>query len=526
MASIGAIATILALGVDPIVQQTLSIRVNVLASNNSTTLGRAQSFVQWYTEDYSTSTILNPGIYSDPPPNSNVLLPPTDMVAAMFDGIFSGDGGSTRKTSGPNLFCPTGNCTFPPFQTLAVCSKCENITNALNVTCSYTRAKNPQGPPRATAFCEYSLPNGLKMNKTLGPSTVATNGGLTAVGSLPYSQSILNFTGIWSGAPAEIPYSGLPYKKNKPYNKSDPYDPNDPYDPHNIADEGKAEEVFLKSGDVKAIQCFLYWCVQTMKAQVINGRIEQTTTDAWCNKTRLPPDPITGVWVWTVSETDILTLQPPPLNPNGSSSTFIVARYASKALSDWLAAHLTITNSRNWENSTDFDPDPSHHEFEKQRLFLSNNVSTMFENLAASMTFNLRSTSIEDQSSTREGLITVEGASPANGTSTRDQILVSVRWPWLGFPVALLLLALAFFILTLLSTSRHRLEVWKTSPFPLIFNRIDDSQLPPQSEMEPIVQSVRIIDMEKKAAGIFARLEEWDVGPRLTESLGHLHHKT
>lgn len=35
---------------------------------------------------------------------------------------------------------------------------------------------------------------------------------------------------------------------------------------------------------------------------------------------------------------------------------------------------------------------------------------------------------------------------------------------------------------------------------------------------------MKIPDMEQKAARISARLEEWDVGPRLTSSNGHLRH--
>lgn len=188
VASIGAIVIILVLGVDPIMQQTLSIRVNVRTLNSSATLGRAQGFVQWDLEDYSNGGELSPGINENGrTPNSQILLSPTEMVAAMFDGIFSGDGGPITVASGPNIFCPTGNCTFPPFQTLAVCSKCENVTNALSERCAYTSGGSLQGPPEVVTFCEYSLPNGLKMNRTFGLSTVTTNGSLAPVGSLRYS---------------------------------------------------------------------------------------------------------------------------------------------------------------------------------------------------------------------------------------------------------------------------------------------------------------------------------------------------
>lgn len=505
MASIGAIATVLALGVDPIMQQTLSIRADIVNSTNSATIGRAQSFVQWDLQDYSVYYQSAPGINEDPyvPPNSQVLLPPTDMVAAMFDGIFSGASGPITHSLSPNLSCPTGNCTFLPFKTLAVCSECNNITNALSEKCHPENGGSVMGPPEAITWCEYSLPNGLKMNKTFEPSTVATDGSLASVGPLPYPQSILYFTGIWSGAPLLTePDYGPPYDINV---------------------TGKANEAILSTKDVAATQCFLYWCVNTMQAVVINGQISETKMDSWHNKTRL--DNFGSDFLSYVSKNETWNLKPPSLNPNDSSFDFVVTRYASQALTDWLAAHLTISTGRRFDFDADYNcaTDPSNREFEKQRLLLKTNITAMFENLAASMSQNLRSTSIDSQRLNPASL-NVLGVGPANGTATSREIVVSVRWPWLAFPVALLLMALVFFFLTVLSTSRHRLEIWKLSPFPLIFNRVVDSQLPLQSEMSPGVQSIKILDMERKAARISARLEEWDDGPRLTSSNGHLRH--
>ena len=288
---------------------------------------------------------------------------------------------------------------------------------------------------------------------------------------------------------------------------------------------GKANEAALSTKDVAATQCFLYWCVNTMQAVVVNGQVSETKTNSWQNQTTLQPD-ISGSDVFSfVSENDTWKLKPPALNSNDDQSDFVVTRYASQALNDWLGAHLTISTSRDFDGGVDDDDyyatDPSHREFEKQRLLLNTNISAMFENLAASMTQQLRSTSIDSQRLSPASL-NVSGVGPANGTATSREILVSVRWPWLAFPVALLLIALVFFFMTLLSTSRHQLEVWKLSPFPLIFNRVDDSQLAPHSEIAPVVQSVKVLDMERRAAGISARLEEWDVGPRLTSSSGHL----
>ncbi|MCJ1466309.1 hypothetical protein MMC07_004928 [Pseudocyphellaria aurata] len=476
VASIGAIATILALGVDPIMQQTLSIKVDVVNVTDVATLGRAQSFVQWN----ETS--------SQPPQGPANIQPPADMVAAMYDGMFSG------ALSDPNLSCSTGNCTFPPFKTLAVCSECQNITDALSKQC------HSQIDPLFT-FCEHSLPNGLKMNKTFEMRTLATGGRLESVGPPPYPQSILNFTGIWSGPPVEDPGVGV---------------------------ERPKREAALSTKDVSATQCFLYWCVNTMQAAVMNGQTSETKMDSWYNETALPFEDVAFNFDVLTSENATWNLKPPLLNANDSSFDFVVARYASEALNLWLVDHLTISTSPHFLDDDGVENACGHYRYcnagcfdpDKERI-LESNVTAMFEKLAATMTRKLRSTSIDSQSLSPASLH-VLGVGPVKGTATSREIRVLVRWPWLAFPVALLLMALVFFFLTLLSTSRHQLEIWKLSPFPLIFNRIIDSQLAPQSEMLPAVQPMTIPDMERKAARISARLEEWDIGPRLTSSNGHL----
>lgn len=510
MASIGAIATILALGVDPIIQQTISINAHVVTSTKPATIGRAQSFLHC---DYLDVPIFGGTNQEDFAINKDLphILPPNDMIAAMFDGMFSGAPSPNTSSFSPNLSCPTGNCTFPPFQTLAVCSECENITNALDKKCHNMQWEHSPGPPEATVWCEYSLPNSLKMNKTFGPSTIATDGSSLFVGPQTYPQSIIKFTGIWSGAPSTAPDFDPPYDLNAWV---------------------IASEAALSTNDVAATQCFLYWCVDTMQAVVTNGQSSETKMDSWHNKTAplealaalqydLGPDFSYTNKTWK--------LKPPSLNPNGSSFDFVVDRYASQALGAWLKEHLRSSSDVKFDSTTGSThiANPLYHEMDTQSLLLKTNITAMFENLAASMSQNLRSTSIDSQRLNQTlypASPDVLGVGPANGTATSLEILVSVRWPWLAFPVALLLIALVFFSLTLLSTSRHQLEVWKLSPFPLIFNRVDDSQPLPQSEVSPVVRSIKILDMERKAARISARLEEWDVGPRLTSSNDHLRH--
>lgn len=44
--------------------------------------------------------------------------------------------------------------------------------------------------------------------------------------------------------------------------------------------EGPKFEAALSTKDVAATECFLYWCVNTMQAVVMNGQISETKTDS------------------------------------------------------------------------------------------------------------------------------------------------------------------------------------------------------------------------------------------------------
>ena len=360
-----------------------------------------------------------------------------------------------------------------------------------------------QNLSEAVTFCEYSLPNGLKMNKTFGLSTVATNGSLASVGPLRSPQTFLNFSRIWRGASVTAP---------------------NPQPPYNTTLEGKENATALSTKDVAASQCFLYWCVNTIQVVVINGQLSETRTDSWYNKTTFRSDNFGSCFFTYMSENETWNLKAPSLHSDDSPSDFVIARCASEALSNWLASHLTISTGRDLGDTKVDDyyaTDPSHREFEKQRLLLETNMTAMFENLAASMNQNLRIASIDSQRVSPASL-NILGVGPASGTATSWEILISVRWPWLAFPVTLLLVALDFFVLTLLSTCRHQLPVWKISPFPLIFNRVDDSHLAPQSKVS---QSVKMPVLERRAAKLSASLEECDGGPGLSTLKGHVRYR-
>ena len=86
-----------------------------------------------------------------------------DMDAAIVQALDTGNDTLVHK---PTYTCPTTNCTWPPFTSLAVCSHCTNITS--NIQTTFIQNTTFLDNARAT-FHSPSLRHYLLVNSTQGP---------------------------------------------------------------------------------------------------------------------------------------------------------------------------------------------------------------------------------------------------------------------------------------------------------------------------------------------------------------------
>ena len=135
IASIGSLVTLLSLASDAFVQQSVSFPLRVNSQiNNSATVPYAQFFDSFFIEsDYFVMTTQS-------------------MMGAVYDGVFSKN--LTRSASSVTGYCPTGNCTYPSFASLAVCSSCQNVSSLLQYTSE---------PNRLGTVYNYTLRNGHQL---------------------------------------------------------------------------------------------------------------------------------------------------------------------------------------------------------------------------------------------------------------------------------------------------------------------------------------------------------------------------
>ena len=337
--------------------------------------------------------------------------------------------------------------------------------------------------PNITSYCEYSLPNGLRVNRTheddlSGP--IATSGYLHQLqNTTNFGNTIFNFSRIRAQGS------------------------NDP----TAVETPKINDTSL----VRAEQCLLYWCINTYESRVSNGKLSEEVKDSWySNKT---------AW-WNDRRGAMndmrIDLVPPRLidsNHSNANPNFTVAFLADLGISQYLAPKLTLSNSiamsaLNSQGLPSWGPDEtsnasSHvNNMDMLRIFRDSEPGPLFENLAKSMTRSIRNVNVSNQA-TFDGYIgPLSGVGPVNGTVSYEYVYVSVRWPWLAFSAALVLLTIIFLVLTVIDSTRHDVAVWKSSPVPLLFHGLDEK------ETERLRAAKGLAEMEKLSGDIRVALKD------------------
>lgn len=226
LVSLGCFVLVIAVAIAPFVQQIVAIQSRSV-----------------HTSAAPSVRICNTSTYTDydmgEGPGMNKL--PLDTTAALYSGIFQ----SQSTVNDASLAsCPTGNCTFAPYQSLGFCSRCSNITDLLDMTTS-------GGNSPTMRISNFKLPNGWKfhtginmpnlMNSTTGRPLLRVD-----AAKLPI---ILNFTAISSSG---------------------------------------------RGDTASATECALYFCVQTYEASVADGKFTEKIQSTASKITEAADNPVRG----------------------------------------------------------------------------------------------------------------------------------------------------------------------------------------------------------------------------------------
>ena len=440
ISSLGALITVLALAIDPFAQQVASYQLEKFASSQNSTLP-----VRFYF--------------------------PYDLDASFRDAAYAGLFGSGQNTLNPH--CPSGNCTWAPYQTLALCSQCVDVTSLI---------KNDD--PYVDQWSYFpSLPNGLSLEDLDGVSNMS--------GILP--PMMLDEVG------SAIVHFSLLEITDSPW----------------------------------ATECSLYWCINTYTATLNNGKFTERLESSWYNATStLPLANIPSDYVWDSSidsGPDIIKLYntTPPTGgaksqPNLNLSVdemkfdslevlrredFLVS--STPNIGDWLGSLLSGSVAAVGISSA-VVVDLFHYGYGDRSPPGNSNPSisgaqSTFDRLAQSLTTWIR---------TSQGNSFDLSMAQAVGVTWTSETIVKVRWAWLALPCMLLAGTLVFLGFTIIRTRKQQMGIWKSSSLALLFHGLEERSAEGMEDLG------HVVGMEEKSGRTWVRLVDKGEGARLVERSG------
>ncbi|KAI4660881.1 uncharacterized protein J4E79_005449 [Alternaria viburni] len=391
-----------------------------------------------------------------------------EVTSPVIKSYFYGNGsipvpfGSGFRPDIP-LSCPSSKCTWPTYDTLATCSSCVDVSHDLNITyaCLNTTidwSVKWEGP---LADVPYPVGNvcGHFLNLTSATPILLSGRVVSENGTTNSTDEVLLVR--------TIPLSDMNTKE--PYYGTGSFAFRDIRYPVSIiiitdglvasASNG-IDSVYGREPPV-VHECMLSWCVQRVRSSYEWGLYSQTTESTFLN---IANDTVPWPWIvdgnWYEYSPNI-TLEAPAVDYPDTNNTYSVWNETAFQImviwDDFFPSSYTAAGrgSKPILRFKEYPDGPATRFMDFNPWLAPSNVTRHMERLASSLTNVMRS-----NTKTTEALL---------GEAYDREKFVRINWPWLIFPLLLLLLSLVFLVATIIKTSNDtETGVWKTSALPTL----------------------------------------------------------
>lgn len=350
------------------------------------------------------------------------------MQSALLYGLTESLDAVTQQIT---FHCPTGNCKLEKFQSLAVCSVCNDVSS--HVRKGRPQVTNPifenleQDNPGEFAdnVTNATLPSGLFINEVDGWKFNDPQSTLMTTFSTGTPNETMTFKGkdalFWAMSIMKV--SG---------------------------NSSNASEVWPDL-PVQATECGLWYCVNEYQTTITNGTVNPGATENR-TATRSPKSFKSN----NESETGMATLEFSGFRSSVKRTDlmlgdrFNISQNAVDSISSYLqtqfVANLSIKGlTGSVVNSSNLEYNPPA----MQPLFDSGSLNDTFHSVAASMTNALRNGA--------------DHSNNATGIHANSVTFYSIQWPWMALPIALLFAGYGFLFLSHWETRKAGIPVWKSS---------------------------------------------------------------
>jgi hypothetical protein len=461
--------TLLSLALDPFTQQVIQLREDLVFAPIKRLSANAQIGASAYYQDgdiiLDNSTQLTNGTHVSTYQTST----PPYMQAAVLAGLTTA---MNKLQAQVPYTCPTAECRWPVYNSLAVCTRCSNTTSQI------TRIPGNSIDLYRAFASQYGGHDILGENAT--------------VFRLPTGQFIANMDGFMetrtgpNGAPNSVMSAsgtGIPGKTlslqdidtliwstnilaiNPPRNKLNQTTP--------IG--GKWPDMPLIS-----YECGLYWCVNQYESVVRNNTLSEHVTElqatvempkgdsfSWPFQALQFNRTVLGSGIWPSG----IGLCGP--KREGNYRCFNVTVGAVLSLNNYFQTLLT-TGSSLTNDTVGLGPNTLHN---KGGLVAGRSVPTAlggiwttgkpdlqatFDALARSMT-----NAVRGSANGADGTVSSVPGS-AQGVSGITQTVFRMQWEWMALHCTVFVLAIAFLLLTITHPGRNRAPLWKSSALAIL----------------------------------------------------------
>ena len=454
LASLGAAITLLSLAFDPFIQQIIDYPLREVKRNSD--LAVAKQAVKF---DISDGWIT-----------------PTRLHRSVNAGIWT-------DNFEVNPICPSGNCTWPSFDSVGWCSQCEDVTvSAVLVGCD-NATLNITDKTNTTQHtsCNVTLPLGepgvlpITINPKEGATKVSFPSDIVWTVNDHINQDRPSYAGV-ENPQFVIAHAELPWVL-----------------------EGTSYDTKTHLYVRKATQCALTACSRTYNVSVSDGAPTVRTSAPNFGETFLHPS---AGECWKKDKDAPVNLTQIRVSEAGTT-TWKWRDTAGNALCNFDAMRF-----QGW-----FPKDLSglfgtQNYYMKYKRAARAHRETLDDQTEEIITTSLDEVIARIANSLTKSVLDQTGVN-ITGTMSHTETFVAVKWKWITLPAPIVLLSSVFLLTTILINSRQkRLALWKSSVLPLLYHGIDHDKIAIPDGKEVAVVSA----MEVDAKGTEVRLEESERG--------------
>lgn len=374
--------------------------------------------------------------------------PEFNMKAAIYDGLFK-----PKEVTDYVPTCDTGNCTFPVFDSLAVCSKC------LDISQDVTHFNPPSNPSNLTGTqnVTYNLPAGAQVEFSvlfqgqqlaMGPEIV-----ITSVLPPGYTKQVLGLENpLLSLAILQFPEVKQLIQDGNYYNTIP-----------------------------TTHQCAVYFCVNTYQVTVENNIPNTTVVSSWTSNNGTPT--VGGaLQPGGMDGTQDGVLQLPDNDVGENNNTYTIAAGTLANLQAWL--NVTVVGSMN----TSFSQVEGGVTWANDELVVMNCTTDwdfLMGKLALAMTTYIRDPSQSPNT-----------ANFVYGIASSIETYVHVQWQWITLPTALVGMSILFLGGTMMRNESKHALAWKSSSLALLFHGLEGVRKNTgegMDEMRAVARKTRVV---------------------------------